>query len=69
MSAGLTLLLAIGAVAPAQPSVPVPTTTWADVRLLALAADEYAWRQSQLPASEDVPQDQRMHLPDVGPAA
>jgi uncharacterized protein (DUF885 family) len=37
--------------------------------LLALAADEYNWRRSQLSPSEDLPQDQRMRLPDVGPAA
>ncbi|MDJ0275650.1 DUF885 family protein [Sphingomonas sp. 2R-10] len=63
MSVGLALLLAIGVAVPAQ----APAT--ADDRLLALAADEYAWRQSHLPASEDVPQDQRMRLPDVGSTA
>ncbi len=65
MSATAALLLWMGAAMPVQAMVPAQ----ADDRLLALAGEEYAWRQSQVPASEDVPQAQRMRLPDVGPPA
>jgi uncharacterized protein (DUF885 family) len=71
MSTGFALLLWMGAAMPGQAPAPAPAVapTSADDRFLALAADEYNWRRSQLSPSEDLPQDQRMRLPDVGPAA
>jgi uncharacterized protein (DUF885 family) len=47
-------------------AVPVPGP---DAQLRKLYTEEYAWRQRQQAPNEDSPKDQKLGLPDVGPAA
>ncbi|NIJ20340.1 uncharacterized protein (DUF885 family) [Sphingomonas naasensis] len=41
----------------------------ADAQLRKLYTEEYAWRQRQQAPNEDSPKDQKLGLPDIGPAA
>ena len=63
----LTLAAAMALPAAASPT-PIAQTR-ADARFMALANGEYAWRLLQQSPDEEAPPENRMRLPDVGPAA
>lgn len=58
------ILLAGAAMLTAAAPLPGP-----DAQLRKLYTEEYAWRQRQQAPNEDSPKDQKLGLPDVGPAA